>query len=228
MKYIARGVKINPELLYPDTTAWLPQHFAMQFLGLKKRGAIKTVVKEDFEKVVSYIDGTSTLPVCVFQLVPKTPEEAVRLRKILSRNYLFSELATGQLDNVVEVCLSFEFVKLATSLISQVMKPLKFSANQDVIRQGDIGKHLYVLVNGHCQVALNRLPSNLGVASQVLVDGKLLAEYFETGCFGELALVYNAPRAATVRTTEESDLYSLDVGSFRHVLREQAGARIHQ
>ena len=93
------------------------------------------MVKEDFEKVVSYIDGTSTLPVCVFQLVPKTPEEAVRLRKILSRNYLFSELATGQLDNVVEVCLSFEFVKLATSLISQVMKPLKFSANQDVIRQ---------------------------------------------------------------------------------------------
>ena len=60
---------------------------------------------------------------------------------------------------------------------------------------------------------------------KVLVDGKLLAEYFETGCFGELALVYNAPRAATVRTTEESDLYSLDVGSFRHVLREQAGAR---
>ena len=57
------------------------------------------------------------------------------------------------------------------------------------------------------------------------MDGKLLAEYFETGCFGELALVYNAPRAATVRTTEESDLYSLDVGSFRHVLREQAGAR---
>mmetsp|Transcript_20780 Transcript_20780/g.68667 ORF Transcript_20780/g.68667 Transcript_20780/m.68667 type:complete len:96 (+) Transcript_20780:431-718(+) len=90
------------------------------------------------------------------------------------------------------------------------MKPLKFSGNEDVIRQGDIGKHLYVLVSGHCQV---------------LVDGKLLAEYFDTGCFGELALVYNAPRAATVRTTEESDLYSLDVGSFRHVLREQAGAR---
>ena len=57
------------------------------------------------------------------------------------------------------------------------------------------------------------------------MDSKLLAEYFETGCFGEIALVYNAPRAATVRTTEESELYSLDVGSFRHVLREQAGAR---
>ena len=39
----------------------------------------------------------------MLQVVPKTPEEAARLRKILSRNYLFSELATGQLDNVVEV-----------------------------------------------------------------------------------------------------------------------------
>ena len=36
-------------------------------------------------------------------MVPKSADEAARLRKILSRNYLFSELATGQLDNVVEV-----------------------------------------------------------------------------------------------------------------------------
>ena len=36
-------------------------------------------------------------------MVPKSVDEAARLRKILSRNYLFSELATGQLDNVVEV-----------------------------------------------------------------------------------------------------------------------------
>jgi len=73
-------------------------------------------------------------------VVPKSADEAARLRKILSRNYLFSELATGQLDNVVEV-----------------MKPLKFSGNEDVIRQGDIGKHLYVLVSGHCQAQLESL-----------------------------------------------------------------------
>ena len=29
-------------------------------------------------------------------MVPKSAEEAARLRKILSRNYLFSELATGK------------------------------------------------------------------------------------------------------------------------------------
>ena len=73
----------------------------MQFLGLKKRGAIKTVVQDDFEKIVSYI--TLVVLKNKNKVVPKTPEEAVRLRKILSRNYLFSELATGQLDNVVEV-----------------------------------------------------------------------------------------------------------------------------
>ena len=44
-------------------------------------------------------------------MVPKSAEEDARLRKILSRNYLFSELATGQLDNVVEASRIERFPK---------------------------------------------------------------------------------------------------------------------
>lgn len=58
---------------------------------------------------------------------------------------------------------------------------------------------------------------------QAIANGVVLADY-ETGIFGELALIYNAPRAATVRTVTDSQLYSLDVTSFRHVLSEQATA----
>lgn len=59
---------------------------------------------------------------------------------------------------------------------------------------------------------------------QAVASGEVVADY-ETGVFGELALIYNAPRAATVRTLADSELYSLDVASFRHVLSEQATGR---
>ncbi|KAJ8601768.1 hypothetical protein CTAYLR_006818 [Chrysophaeum taylorii] len=94
--------------------------------------------------------------------------------------------------------------------VIEVMKPIAYAEGQDVIVEGGEGKMLYVMTKGHCQA---------------IVGGKVVAEYAGTGIFGELALIYNAPRAATVRATMLSELYSLDVNSFRHVLSEQASAR---
>lgn len=56
----------------------------------------------------------------------------------------------------------------------------------DVIVQGDLGEDFFVMVSGHCEVLIN------GV-------GKV-HEYVDTGAFGELALMYSSPRAATIRS----------------------------
>ena len=40
--------------------------------------------------------------------------------------------------------------------------------------------------------------------------------------FGELALLYNAPRAATIAATEDSIVWRLDRDTFNHIVKDAA------
>ena len=51
-------------------------------------------------------------------------------------------------------------------------------------------------------------------------DPTYLKDYGPGECFGELALLYNCPRAATIRAEEESVCYSLDRDCFNHIVRD--------
>ena len=58
-------------------------------------------------------------------------------------------------------------------------------------------------------------------------DGELkfLKNYSPGDAFGELALLYNAPRAATVKSKTESVLWSLDRETFNHIVKDSASAK---
>lgn len=49
-----------------------------------------------------------------------------------------------------------------------------------------------------------------------------LKKYQPGEAFGELALLYNAPRAATIISCEESTLYSLDWHTFNFIVKGSA------
>jgi cAMP-dependent protein kinase regulator len=40
--------------------------------------------------------------------------------------------------------------------------------------------------------------------------------------FGELSLLYNAPRAATIKAVEDSIVWRLDRDTFNHIVKESA------
>lgn len=58
-----------------------------------------------------------------------------------------------------------------------------------------------------------------GVAD-VLVDEKVKKQVKSGQCFGDLALIYNAPRAATIRVVETCYLWGLDRKNFRRTVDE--------
>lgn len=51
-------------------------------------------------------------------------------------------------------------------------------------------------------------------------------KYYEPGdAFGELALLYNAPRAATITAVSPSVLYSLDRSTFNNIVKESSAKK---
>jgi cAMP-dependent protein kinase regulator len=96
-----------------------------------------------------------------------------------------------------------------------------------VIKQGDDGDYFYIVGNGSFDFYVSHAPPSRDDHSKGQKDGSASAGDY----FGELALLYNAPRAATVVSAEpESVLWALDGESFRRIVAESnfARRRLHE
>lgn len=83
---------------------------------------------------------------------------------------------------------------LAHSLIAEDVP-----VDADVVTQGDEGDRFYVIADGEVDV---------------IADGSWLATLSRGDGFGEIALMYDVPRTATVRTRTETRLYALEREDF--------------
>ncbi|KAG2209784.1 hypothetical protein INT47_001932 [Mucor saturninus] len=79
-----------------------------------------------------------------------------------------------------------------------------------VIEQGGVGDFFYVVESG---------------TLDCFIGETKVTNYEAGGSFGELALMYNAPRAATIITTSDSVLWALDRITFRTILMENTSRK---
>jgi cAMP-dependent protein kinase regulator len=138
---------------------------------------------------------------------PKTEEQLARLRTAVSSNFLFSHLDDDQFRTVLDAL---------------VEKPIP-AKDIKVITQGDAGDFFYIVQDGRFGVYIH--PSG-SVRSGPDGLGNKVATIEPGGSFGELALMYNAPRAATVVSLDaRSTLWALDRITFRRILMDSAFQR---
>lgn len=99
-------------------------------------------------------------------------------------------------------------------IVLHAMHNLTVPAGQAIIKEGELGADLYVVDEG-CLVCTK------------IIDGenKTLKEYQPGEVFGELALLYNAPRAATITAKEESKLWALDRKTFNFIVRDSTNKK---
>jgi cAMP-dependent protein kinase regulator len=101
------------------------------------------------------------------------------------------------------------------SHVIDAMFERKVAANDYVIRQGDDGDNFYVIETGRFDVFKSRGPNDPEPGQRVLTyDGR--------GSFGELALMYNQPRAASVIAATDGVLWAMDRQSFRRTVLRSA------
>lgn len=116
----------------------------------------------------------------------KPEEVTTQLNKAMVGHPLFEHLSGKLLDR----CIAS-------------MTEHKFNAGDLVIKHGDAGDQCYVVHSGAFEAFAE-------------ADRKKLEEFSAGGVFGELALLYNSPRACSVRATQDaSTAYALDRDAFR-------------
>jgi voltage-gated potassium channel len=99
------------------------------------------------------------------------------------------------------------FARVGEELLTEIalaMRPVVFMSGDTVFHEGDHGRAMYFISIGRVEVLAR--------------DGSTLAVLGKGDAFGEMALVLDRPRNATVRAMTYCDLYQLDKGIFDEIL----------
>jgi len=125
---------------------------------------------------------------------PKSDEQKDRLKAVLSNSFMFSRLDDAEFG-----------------IIIGAMQEVAVEGSKDIITKGDDGDRLFVIEAGVFDCSLP-------------IDGewKVVKTCHPGDVFGELALLYNAPRAATVTAKEAGTIWSLDRETFSNIVKENA------
>lgn len=102
------------------------------------------------------------------------------------------------------------------SIVVGAMEERQATANETIIAEGDEGDCLYVVGQGTLSCT-KVFKGN--------TEPTFLKTYQPGEAFGELALLYNAPRAATIVANENCQLWKLDRDTFNHIVKDAASRK---
>lgn len=106
-------------------------------------------------------------------------------------------------NSVVKIFLFSSLDEDSLKTVINALKEVKLPKGSEIIKQGAEGDFFYVVESGNVEFFVNDAKVN---------------ESSSGSSFGELALMYNSPRAATVVAATDVILWSLDRSTFRRIL----------
>jgi len=137
----------------------------------------------------------------------KTEQDLEHIRVSVSRNQLT------------------ELLQLSEEQISELAHKVylkEYPAHTVVIKKGDQGEHFYIVREGAAEVVTNPDPEN----PMKSLGGTPPIQFWSGSSFGELALLYNCQRKATVVTIRPTSLWVLDLTGWRYILEKMPTSRI--
>ena len=123
---------------------------------------------------------------------------------------------TAQRLAAIPLLSSISEARLQAMKASEVFVSERFASDQTLFSEGDQGGKFYIIVHGKVEVKWQDKDS-----------GQETVQFLEDGdYFGEMALLDDAPRNATVRTVADSLMLSLDRRKFGALLENEPSLRV--
>ena len=151
--------------------------------------------------------GESTFDIDALQeYKPSTPEEEEEYQTVftaMKEHYLFNDLGEESLNKVLGS-----------------MDKVEVNAGKTVIEQGDSDANFfYVVSKGELAISIGRETAMKRKKFSVQTGAAVPDKMYKSGsCFGELALLYNTVRNASIISKTQCTLWRLDRNTFRKLL----------
>jgi len=128
----------------------------------------------------------------------KEEDTIKRIKACMQTSFLFSSLEAEEMNTVI-----------------LALKDKKLAPNERIIQQGDDGDSMFIIEEGELECLK-------------VIDGaeKVVKTCGSGDAFGELALLYNCPRAASVQSRDKPcQLWELDRETFNRIVKDSAAAK---
>lgn len=134
----------------------------------------------------------------------KTPDQLDRIIAVLNKSFLTRHLSQQDLN-----------------ILAHAMQEKRYTEGDIIIKYGDLGHEYYILDQGEVQIIVY----NDGVSpDDAELDQKIkLTKIINTAIgFGEIALLYNDKRTATVKASKNSSCWVLEGTTFKNIIIKQS------
>ena len=96
-------------------------------------------------------------------------------------------------------------------IVIDAMQERKLTVNQQIIKEGEDGDMLYLIGSGEY------------LCTKIINGNKTYLKTYKSGdLFGQLSLMYNSKRAASIKCVKSGTLYALDRPTFTSIAQESA------
>lgn len=123
---------------------------------------------------------------------------------LLQKTDLFENLSPSQIKTVLNIC-----------------RKVKFRENEIIMKEGDLGSSLYIILEGMVEV-IKSLVISEAIGDEEAVKNKVFTKIDEKShaIFGEIALLEECKRTATIRANTDCVLYEIKKDDFLQLVED--------
>ncbi|KAL3789496.1 hypothetical protein HJC23_009732 [Cyclotella cryptica] len=175
----------------------------LNFTARRGKKVVRNAIQEE-----DYIKGY------VKKTVPKSASIRKLIKDAIQRNELFDMNTEDELNEIVDI-----------------FEPCIYDEGDTVIKQGEHGNTFYVVENGELSVTVAVAPPGKDDKGSPVKESEfvnIVVGYLSEGtAFGELALIYESPRAATIKAMTKCKLWRVKRAWYRGLMG-QHHKRLHE